>query len=234
MHITKPWRRGALGLLVAGGAMVASAGPAFAHVDAEATSGGDGLTKIEFSFTHGCGASPTTLLRIQLPPGTTDVTPTDAAGWTPKVTASELAWTGGPAPDGTKTTFEATMRVLGAKGDTVYFPTIQGCTVGENAWIDKDPDAEGEHAAPRIVLGETVTVGDNDKDPVTTGPTATAAPAAPTTVSAQATSIAPGTTVAATPSSSSAVPILVGVIVVVVLIAGVGFVVARGRARPPS
>lgn len=133
------------------------AASASAHVDAEATQGADGISTVEFSFQHGCGEAPTTSLRIELPPGTTDVKAENPTGWTSTADGGELQWSGGSVPSGQTATFTASMRIVGAAGETVFLPTLQGCPDGaEEAWIDKSDDPEAENAAPRIVLTAAV------------------------------------------------------------------------------
>lgn len=135
--------------------------PAFVHGDARATEAGE-LTTVTFSFTHGCDGSPTEALRIQLPDGTTEVASQNPSGWTSEVTSGELRWTGGPAIDGTETSFTAAMKLTSTTGDTVFFPAIQGCPDGkENAWIDKSTDPEADNAAPRVTLGSAQAANDN-------------------------------------------------------------------------
>jgi uncharacterized protein YcnI len=252
MRSTTYLRRGAFAAALSLGLVAAVAAPAFAHVGAEGSTK-DGVTTIEFSFKHGCGESPTTGLRIQLPPGTTGVKAEDPAGWTSKVTDTELTWTGGPAVNGTRTAFEASMKLTGAEGDTVFFPTIQSCTEGTQDWIEKDPDAEGEHAAPRIVLGATGGGGDHDNESTTTvadhdaeSTTSTAAKATTTTAASSTTSAATGTTakvtapgttakVDAATTSSSNTPVIIGAIVAaLIILALIGYLVTRGRGAPTA
>ena len=251
MRSTTYLRRGAFAAALSLGLVAAVAAPAFAHVGAEGSTK-DGVTTIEFSFKHGCGESPTTGLRIQLPPGTTAVKAEDPAGWTSKVTDTELTWTGGPAVNGTRTAFEASMKLTGADGDTVFFPTIQSCTEGTEDWIDKDPDPEGEHAAPRIVLGATGG-GDHDNESTTTvadhdaeTTTSTAAKATTTTAASSTTSAATGTTakvtapgtttkVDAATASNSNTPVIIGAIVAaLIILALIGYLVTRGRGAPTA
>ena len=251
--MSTPIRRRLLaGAAICVATMAALPAAAWAHVDAESSSAGDGLTKVEFSFTHGCGESPTNALRIQLPAGTTDVKAEDPTGWTSKVTATELDWSGGPAINGTKTTFEATMKLSGKEGEIVFFPTIQACLVGEDTWIDKSEDPEAEQAAPRITIGADATGGeDHDKAETTTtdkgGEDHDKAEPGTTAKATITTAKAPGTTAAATgttakavatdpssTSSSSNTPLIIGGIVVLLLILGAGgFVLSkRGSSTP--
>ncbi len=153
---------------IVGAALLAPSAPAWAHVNAGSTSTGDGLTVVRFSFTHGCGESPTTSLRVQIPANASNVTADENPGWTSSVTSTEIRWTGGTAPDGTKTTFSATMKLAGQVGETVFFPTLQGCVEGENTWIAKSDDPEADDAAPRITLDVTTPSDEPDEtvDPV--------------------------------------------------------------------
>ena len=246
-------RRLLVGAAVCVATVAALPAAAWAHVDAESSSAGDGLTKVEFSFTHGCGESATNALRIQLPAGTTDVKAEDPAGWTSKVTAAELDWSGGPAVNGTKTTFEATMKLTGKEGEVVFFPTIQACLVGENTWIDKSEDPEAEQAAPRITIGAATTgTGDHDKAETTTTdkggedhdkaePGTTAKATTTTAKAAGNTAAATGTTAkavstdpASSTSSSSNTPLIIGGIVVLLVILGAGGLVLSKRGASTS
>lgn len=219
-----------LWLFVAGGivgaALLAPSAPAWAHVNAGSTSTGDGLTVVRFSFTHGCGESPTTSLRVQIPANASDVTADENPGWTSSVTSTEIRWTGGTAPDGTKTTFSATMKLAGQGGETVFFPTLQGCVEGENTWIAKSDDPEADDAAPRITLDVTTPSDEPDEtaDPGG-GSSATSSTAVATTVS-------PTTTQAGTATSNDSNAPIIGLVIVGVLVscgaAGALFVRRRG------
>lgn len=220
------------------------AAPAFAHVDAESTEAAGGATSLTFSFTHGCGASPTTSLRVQLPAGTTGVKAENPAGFTSTATNTEIAWTGGSIPTDVPGSFTATMTLAGKPGDVVYLPTIQGCATGEEAWIDKTPDPEAERAAPRITLGAAATPttagADHDRDTdesSTTAPSTTATPttSAAGTTSAKATStgvtVAPATS---TTASSTNVGLIVGVVILALVVGGGVFAMMRRRGASPD
>lgn len=218
------------------GAAVLAPSAAWAHVNAGAAPAAGGATKVTFTFDHGCAGAPTTSLRVQLPEGTSGVTPEDPTGWTSTSSASELRWTGGSIPDGQRGSFAATMTIPGQAGETVYLPAIQGCPDGvEEAWIDKTPDAGATTAAQRIVLTTTVTP--------TSATTSTTTAASSTSTVASTTStnppgtIAPsaGSTVApapaATSTSSSSTPIVVAAVLVVLALLGVGGYVLSTRSR---
>lgn len=187
--------RSAAAGVIATGVLTITSIAASAHVGTATEAIGGGVTKVTFSFTHGCEELPTDSLRIQLPDNVSAVMPEDPPGWTSTLSGNELTWTGGPAVDGVKTDFVATMTVAGTAGETVFFPTLQGCPGGaENAWIDKSDDPEATAAAPRIQLVETVAA------PETTTSTSIST-TAPTTVAA-----APGTEVQAAEAATTPPP----------------------------
>src|SRR6478609_1555282 len=134
--------------VVTAAALVALAVPAFAHVEADGVTAATGITTVTFKVEHGCGDSPTTSMKIELPDGTTDVKAQDSGGFTSTVAGGTLTWSGGSLP--AAGTFVADMRVVGNAGDTIFLPTIQGCVVGENDWIEKTTDPEADNAAPRF------------------------------------------------------------------------------------
>ena len=154
--LSRSVRRGVGAAVVAGAALVMLAGPASAHVEAEGDTDASGITTVTLSFSHGCSPSPTTSLKVEIPAGTTEVTPQNPTGWTSTVAADALTWTGGPIPDTTPGTFVVSMRIVGTTGQTIFLPTIQGCETGSNDWIEKTDDPEAENAAPRITLTQTV------------------------------------------------------------------------------
>ncbi|OWY63185.1 hypothetical protein B7486_54465 [cyanobacterium TDX16] len=166
---TKQLSAGARVLAGAGVAMVGLvvlAGPATAHVyfeETEAPAGGYALLTLD--VPHGCDESATTEVAVQLPEGTTSVTPEQVPGWEAEVTVEELdepleVQHGEPITEGpTQVTWTATGEPLphdrllrfsmsvgmpaGEAGDIAYFPTVQTCEEGETAWIERW-DGEGE------------------------------------------------------------------------------------------
>ena len=145
---------------------VGAAGSVSAHVsiDEEAVEAGS-LAVVTFALAHGCAGSPTTQVRIQVHESIPDVTPTINANWTvdkvierlddPIVGSHgellnervrEVVYTAiTPLEDGYRDTFELSIEVPdSAVGQTLYFPTIQRCEVGETAWIEiPTDDADG-------------------------------------------------------------------------------------------
>lgn len=165
---------------------VALAAPASAHVEGRATSvTPDGLTTVQFSYEHGCGTSPTTGLRTQLPAGTTDVSAvTGPSGWSGAVDGDVLAWTGPAVANGKAATYTVTMRLVGTKGDVVFLPTIQQCETGTNDWIQL-PQAgqpEPEYVAPSVTLLATVAAPPTTEAPTTEAPATSSAGTTPAAV----------------------------------------------------
>lgn len=206
---------------------------AWGHVNAESNPAPSGHTRIAFSFTHGCGESPTTALRIQIPPNATDVKPEEAPGWVSNVTDSEFGWNGGPAVNEKKTTFVATMKLSGKAGDTVYFPTIQGCAVGENPWIDKTPNAGAENAAPRVTLDATaVDAAAPGTGSTAKGTTTSDRPTARTDNPTERTGTT--NTPASSNSEGSNLPLVVGGVLVALVVLSVGGYALSRRRRSSS
>jgi uncharacterized protein YcnI len=155
-----------------------AAGTASAHVSIEEDEVVAGESAIvTLAFGHGCEASPTAELRIQMPESIPTVTPTINPGWdVEKVTetldepiegahgeqiterVSEVVYTAKePIPDGFRDTFELSVSIPeDAAGTTIYFPTIQSCVDGESPWIEvpadgQDPE-ELESPAPGVAV----------------------------------------------------------------------------------
>jgi uncharacterized protein YcnI len=165
--------------LGAGAALaVALSAPAAAHVsiaDGEVAAGSSEV--VTFVFSHGCDASPTTTVRIQMPASIQAVNPTIDANWDIEkvmetldepITGShgeqitervaEVVYTAkAPVADGYRAVLELGMTIPeDAAGQTIYFPTIQTCEQGETAWIEvpaEGQDAEElEAPAPAVIV----------------------------------------------------------------------------------
>jgi uncharacterized protein YcnI len=194
--------------------------PAFAHVEVGTSSvDPSGAASVTFTFDHGCSGQPTNSLRMQIPNGVTDVAPQPVDGWQTAVTPTEFSWTGGSVPDGQEGSFTATMKVSGAAGTTIWFPTLQGCPSGEEAWIEiPDPGGpEPENVAPSIVLTVDVT---------TTVPPTTAAP------STTRTTLVPGeAAVTKEGSPTNNTGLVVGLIAVGAIVVGAVVLYFRYRGK---
>lgn len=155
------------------------AAPAAAHVTASPAEAHAPDFEIELHIDHGCAGSPTTAVRVRVPPEVADARAEPIPGWEVEAPGdsgagpAELAWVGGPLPDGRPQGFPLRGRFTAEAGEVVYFPVVQECEQGEQRWIDV-PDTleewdELEEPAPYVVLAF---------DPATTEP---APPAAATT-----------------------------------------------------
>ncbi len=153
-------------------AVAALASPAFAHVTLETPQAAIGATyKAVLRVPHGCGTEATTTVRVQIPEGFYNVKPMPKAGWTLETVTgpyaqpydnhgtqltegvTEIVWTDGNLPDAWydefvfRGTFAATL-----EPGTFYFPAVQECANGEEAWIDVSGDAAAEMPAPAVEL----------------------------------------------------------------------------------
>ncbi|TFD53348.1 DUF1775 domain-containing protein [Cryobacterium frigoriphilum] len=151
---------------VAAGALLALGAPlaASAHVSVEpaATSAGS-YTVLTFSNAHGCDGSPTTGITIDIPQGIDSVSPTINPGWTAaKVMdgdrVGQVTYTAStPLEDGYRTTFALSLQLpADAEGETLAFPVLQSCEVGETSWSEPtvDGEEEPEHPAPTVTVTE--------------------------------------------------------------------------------
>ncbi|GIJ80942.1 Uncharacterized protein YcnI [Micromonospora phaseoli] len=169
-------RIGALGLFAA--ATVALTGsPAGAHVTVSpsVTTAGS-YTVLTLGVPHGCDGSATTKVSIRIPEQIVSVTPTVNPNWTvQKVMAdlnppvkdshgnevtqrvAEVVYTAKtPLADDLRDTFELSLKLPDAPGETLAFPAVQTCEQGETPWVElpaagQDAD-ELEHPAPSFVL----------------------------------------------------------------------------------
>lgn len=163
----------ALGLLLAGFL------PAAAHVGISSDTSAAGSTAmVTFSFSHGCGDSPTTALVIQIPEAFSRATPDFAPGWSIDVETEELdePLTGGHGEEITERTATVTFTAdepienniyamvsvrlslpEDAAGETIFFPVIQECEDGEHAWIEIPQEGEDPHDLESPAPGLDVT-----------------------------------------------------------------------------
>ncbi|WP_174284573.1 YcnI family protein [Sphingomonas bacterium] len=100
--------------------------------------------------SHGCAGSPTTAIRVEIPVGVTVARPQPKPGWTlsiekaplPAPVRSEdgevrervaaITWSGRLDPDQFDQ-FGIMLKLPAAPGP-LYFPTLQQCATGRNAW----------------------------------------------------------------------------------------------------
>lgn len=160
-------RRIAALTLVAGAGVIGLAGTVSAHVsiaEGEVTAGAYEI--LTLSVPHGCGGSPTTEVRIQIPESIPTPTPTVHAGWdaekvmetlatavdaghgtTIEERVAEVVYTAQtPLPDGFRDAFELSVKIPDdAAGETLYFPTVQTCEQGETRWIEIPAEGQDPH-----------------------------------------------------------------------------------------
>jgi periplasmic copper chaperone A len=155
-----------------------AAAPAAAHVTIDPAEGpADGFATLRVQVPHGCDGSATRVLRVQVPRSVPSVTPQVHPGWEvttkegPKDSVElhgetvtrgveEVRWTAtdaGPLPDDRLDLFGMSVKLpAGAAGDVLYFPTVQQCVKGREAWIQV-PQA-GERADELETPAPTVTL----------------------------------------------------------------------------
>ena len=134
---------------------------ASAHVEVEPSSTAAGsYSLLTFSVGHGCDGSATTGITIDIPDTITSVTPTVNPGWdiTP-LTDGQVSYTAQtPLADGLRTTFALSLQIPAdaAAGDTLAFPVLQTCEVGETDWSEPvvEGEAEPAHPAPTLTVTE--------------------------------------------------------------------------------
>jgi uncharacterized protein YcnI len=144
---------------------------ASAHVEVEPTSTAAGsYSLLTFSLGHGCDGSATTGITIDIPDSITSVTPTVNPGWdvTP-LTDGQVSYTADtPLSDGLRTTFVLSLQIPAdaAVGDTLAFPTLQSCEIGETDWSEAvvNGEAEPAHPAPSLVVSESTGETGHDHD----------------------------------------------------------------------
>jgi periplasmic copper chaperone A len=227
-----------------GALTLALAGTAGAHVTADPGEGAsDGFTTQTFSVGHGCEGSPTTELRIQVPPSVPTATPSVHPLWDvatkegkkdpvelhgEKITrgVSEITYTARePLPEGRLAQFPVSFKLpAGKEGDVVYFPAVQKCEKGSHSWIQIPAEGESadelEEPAPQVVL--TAAEGGHGGAAGDRGASADAEPAANVQ------------TAAVTVDDDEGAPVWLAVVALVVgalgLLAGIGGLMA-GRRR---
>jgi uncharacterized protein YcnI len=103
---------------------------------------------------HGCGASPTTEIRMLVPENVNMVLPEPKPGWKITLTKRKLAtprkvgnreitevqdeviWSGGSLPVDQAGLFNFVTNFPNKVGERIYFKTIQKCAAGEERWVD--------------------------------------------------------------------------------------------------
>lgn len=194
MHI----RRIALPAAGAAGALALAVAPASAHVTLSPdTTAAGSYAVLTVSVPHGCDGSATTKIAISMPEEIPQVTATRNPYWDLEVQTEALAepiedahgneiteresvvvYTAQePLPDPVRDTFELSVQLPDAAGETLAFPIVQTCEEGETGWTEvpeEGQDAEElEHPAPLVTIteaeeGDHHGGGDSDEEPEAT------------------------------------------------------------------
>lgn len=146
--------------------------PAAAHATLEVQQATIGKSyKAVLRVPHGCGTEATHTVRVQIPEGFFAVKPMPKAGWTlttvtgpyqnsymnhgTEVTegVTEIVWSEGNLPNEWYDEFVFRGTFAGSlEPGEFYFPAVQECANGEEAWIDVSGDANAEMPAPSLEL----------------------------------------------------------------------------------
>lgn len=209
---------------------LALAGPAGAHITADAAAAGSGRTVVTLRVAAECGdgSLPTSGLRVQLPEGATDVQPAVDENWTADVSTSEVSWSSTTPPPG-PASFVVEMALAQPAGSTVELPSLQQCPNGEElAWIQV-PTAPGEQLpfpAPEIVVPVNDTTTTTAAGSAGTEGTSTTVDPAPTTTATMAIEQTPITLEG---SDTNTAGLVVFVVIVVVIVGGALVLYLRHR-----
>jgi len=156
---------------LAGGAVLALAAvplAASAHVTVRPSGTAAGsYTVLTFAFSHGCEGSPTTAIAIDIPESIASVSPTLNPNYTIEKVAdgdrtSQVVYTAiTPVQDGYRDTIELSLQLPeDAAGETLAFPVLQTCEVGETNWNQVAEEGEEEPESPAPVIVVTEATGD--------------------------------------------------------------------------
>jgi uncharacterized protein YcnI len=112
-----------------------------------------------FRVGHGCGDSPTTSLRIEIPSGVMALSAVPEQGWTMSIARqrnriTSVTWSNGYLPPKIRAGFGILLR-LPEKPATLYFPTTQTCLQGINRWTEipaRGQAQELKYPAPSLTV----------------------------------------------------------------------------------
>lgn len=163
----------------AAAALLAFAAPAFAHATLEVQEAKiGGSYKAVLRVPHGCGTEATHTVRVQIPEGFYNVKPMPKAGWKLETVTGpyaqaydnhgtqltegvkEIVWSEGNLPNEWYDEFVFRGSFAGTlEPGKFYFPAIQECANGEEAWIDVSGDENAEMPAPSLELVPAAAAG---------------------------------------------------------------------------
>jgi uncharacterized protein YcnI len=164
----------------AGVLTLALAASASAHITASpGTAPSDGYTTQSFQVPHGCEESPTTQVRIKVPPSVAAATPAVHPPWNvetkegkkdpvelhgEKITSgvSEIVYTAKqPLPADRLDLLPVSLKMpAGKEGEPIWFPIIQKCAKGETRWIQIPAEGESEDDLESPAASVTLTAAD--------------------------------------------------------------------------
>jgi uncharacterized protein YcnI len=141
---------------------------AHAHIVADPAEGpAGGYFRTAFRVTHGCKGSPTVALTIRMPDGVLSAKPMPKPGWTIEIktrpldkpvagqhgfalrdAVTEVTWRGGRLENAQFDEFVVMIGLPDRAGETLYFPTLQGCEKGENNWNGIPAASQNGHDLP--------------------------------------------------------------------------------------
>ncbi|UYN99215.1 MAG: DUF1775 domain-containing protein [Devosia sp.] len=150
--------------------LIALASTSFAHSTFEVQDANIGAAyKAILRVPHGCGTEATHTVRVQIPEGFYSVKPMPKAGWTLETVTGpyentyldhgtevsegvrEIIWSGGNLPNEWYDEFVFRGTFAGSlQPGKIYFPAVQECANGEEAWIDTNE--AGDMPAPSVTL----------------------------------------------------------------------------------
>ncbi|MFS8203250.1 YcnI family protein (plasmid) [Streptomyces sp. CWNU-52B] len=236
--------------VVAASAVLVLSGPAFAHVSVspEGTAAKGGYATVNFKVPNERDKASTTKLEINFPADhpLASVMPQPVAGWNVKVTKSKLdkplelhgekineaitkvTWTadGKGIQPGFFQKFPLSIGALPEDTDELVFKAIQTYSNDEVVrWIETQKDGEEEPETPAPVLALSAATDDHH------GAAASDDTAADTEKGDDAKAAASTSTEAASGDSSDTTARVLGVVGIVVGVAGVAFGVLAGRRR---
>lgn len=167
MRIARLSAAGLVGGAVLALAAVPLAASAHVTVTPSGTAAGS-YTVLTFAYSHGCEGSPTTAIAIDIPESIASVAPTLNPNYTIEKVAdgdrtSQVVYTAiTPVQDGYRDTIELSLQLPeDAAGETLAFPVLQTCEVGETNWnqVAEEGEEEPESPAPVIVVTEATGEG---------------------------------------------------------------------------
>ena len=153
-------RRVATVALIAAGALLLAAGPAFAHVEADPNRVKPAkLATVEFTPEHGCGESVTTEMQFRVPKAARNATPVELDGWTSTVKGRTITFESDTVPD-EEASYGITFTAPSTK-TLLAWKVIQRCQDGVERWID---GPKGESPAPIVGVGKTPPAEEEEGD----------------------------------------------------------------------